>query len=89
MKGRVIQAVLAATMAAATLLPATTMAVAAAHKDVIMKCPVCKMPMSSHKTAGAPMRVHVGNHYYYCCAKCGYKGSTKPMHHSGHSMPHM
>lgn len=89
MKGRMIHAVILATMAAATLLPSTAMAAAKAHKDMIMKCPVCTMPMPSRKAPGATVRVRVGKHHYYCCSKCGYKGDTKAMKRHGHAMPHM
>lgn len=63
-------------LAAAAVLLASSHAGFAAHKTVkkmaakTLTCPSCKMPMSTVKSAGAPIPVKVGKTTYYCCAAC-------------------
>jgi len=35
-----------------------------------LKCPSCGMPMSTHKSASAPVPVKIHGKTYYCCAAC-------------------
>lgn len=41
-----------------------------AAKDKPVKCPVCKMTMSTKKTKETPKMVKVGGKTLYCCAAC-------------------
>jgi hypothetical protein len=65
-------------------------------KAATVTCPVCHMAMASTKSKGAPVRVLVNHHYYYCCAGCGFAktaNAKKPAmagKHMGHrGMGHM
>lgn len=53
----------------------STVSFAAAKKASMMSaktmsCPACHMPMSTHKSAGAPVAVKIGKSTYYCCTAC-------------------
>jgi YHS domain-containing protein len=53
-----------------------------------MACPVCKMPLSTKKTAANPTLVKLGGKTYYCCAQCdmsklGKTGKSKMSKASG------
>lgn len=36
----------------------------------VMKCPVCGMPLTTHKTAMNTYPVKIKGKTYYCCAMC-------------------